>query len=183
MKKLASALVLGGMLAAGALIAPGLAHAAPVTWTVPATTLPDGAVVSGTFVYDTATSTISNVNITQTAVRPGAYTFLANFPGFYRGGQRAASVIAGNETWYVNTSGILAAGGAYSAARIGTGGCLSAPGGICNNADITNSVTNVTITGVGASAVPTMSEWAMILFGLMLAGGAALYVQRRQMAV
>ncbi len=30
------------------------------------------------------------------------------------------------------------------------------------------------------AAVPTLSEWAMILFGLMLAGGAALYVQRRQ---
>ncbi|NBB66231.1 IPTL-CTERM sorting domain-containing protein, partial [Pseudomonas sp. ODNR1LW] len=27
----------------------------------------------------------------------------------------------------------------------------------------------------------TMSEWAMILFGLSLAGGAALYIQRRRM--
>ena len=33
------------------------------------------------------------------------------------------------------------------------------------------------------AAVPTLSEWAMILFGLLLAGGAALYIQRRQMAV
>ena len=30
--------------------------------------------------------------------------------------------------------------------------------------------------------VPTMSEWAMILFGLILAGGAALYIQRRRLA-
>lgn len=30
--------------------------------------------------------------------------------------------------------------------------------------------------------VPTMTEWAMILLGLMLAGGAAVLVQRRQMA-
>lgn len=30
--------------------------------------------------------------------------------------------------------------------------------------------------------VPTLSEWAMILFGLILAGGAALMIQRRQMA-
>lgn len=28
--------------------------------------------------------------------------------------------------------------------------------------------------------VPTLSEWAMILFGALLAGGAALYVQRRR---
>jgi|GEM_PF-4226534 len=32
-----------------------------------------------------------------------------------------------------------------------------------------------------AAAVPTMTEWAMILFGTMLAGGAALYLQRRRL--
>lgn len=30
--------------------------------------------------------------------------------------------------------------------------------------------------------VPTMSEWAMILLGLVLAGGAAVYLQRRRIA-
>lgn len=38
-----------------------------------------------------------------------------------------------------------------------------------------------TVTEVAAAPVPTMSEWMMILFGLMLAGGAAFYIQRRQM--
>lgn len=37
--------------------------------------------------------------------------------------------------------------------------------------------------GAAPAAVPTLSEWAMILFGLILAGGAALYIQRRQIAV
>lgn len=32
-----------------------------------------------------------------------------------------------------------------------------------------------------AAAVPTLSEWAMILLGLMLAGGATLYIQRRRL--
>lgn len=32
---------------------------------------------------------------------------------------------------------------------------------------------------VVAAAVPTMTEWAMILFGTLLAGGAAMYIQRR----
>lgn len=32
-----------------------------------------------------------------------------------------------------------------------------------------------------AAPVPTMSEWAMILFGIVLAGAAALYLQRRRM--
>ncbi|MBB5746878.1 IPTL-CTERM sorting domain-containing protein [Brevundimonas variabilis] len=38
-----------------------------------------------------------------------------------------------------------------------------------------------TATEVTPAPVPTLSEWAMILFGLALAGGAALYIQRRQL--
>lgn len=33
------------------------------------------------------------------------------------------------------------------------------------------------------AAIPTMTEWGMILFGVLLAGGAALFVQQRQRAV
>ena len=33
---------------------------------------------------------------------------------------------------------------------------------------------------VTAAPVPTLSEWALILFGVILAGGAALYIQRRR---
>ena len=32
-----------------------------------------------------------------------------------------------------------------------------------------------------STAIPTLSEWAMILLGLTLAGGAALYIQRRRL--
>lgn len=32
-------------------------------------------------------------------------------------------------------------------------------------------------------SVPTMTEWAMIMFGTILAGGAALYIQRRRLSV
>jgi hypothetical protein len=32
----------------------------------------------------------------------------------------------------------------------------------------------------GSAPVPTMTEWAMILFAMMLAGGAALHLQRRR---
>ena len=34
---------------------------------------------------------------------------------------------------------------------------------------------------VAPTPVPTMTEWAMILFGTILAGGAALYIQRRKL--
>jgi hypothetical protein len=36
---------------------------------------------------------------------------------------------------------------------------------------------------VAPAPVPTMSEWAMIILGTMLAGGAALYIQRQQRAI
>lgn len=44
-----------------------------------------------------------------------------------------------------------------------------------------NGVTVVT-RAAAAVGVPTMTEWAMILFGLLLAGGAALHLQRRRFA-
>lgn len=38
-------------------------------------------------------------------------------------------------------------------------------------------------TATTPAPVPTMSEWAMIILGTMLAGSAALYIQRRKQAV
>jgi hypothetical protein len=37
------------------------------------------------------------------------------------------------------------------------------------------------VSVVSATPVPTMSEWAMILFGTLLAGSTALYLQRRRL--
>ncbi len=50
--------------------------------------------------------------------------------------------------------------------------------------DFTDSTFSVTFTAgpTPPAAIPTMSEWAMIFFSVLLAGGAALYIQRRQMA-
>lgn len=39
------------------------------------------------------------------------------------------------------------------------------------------------VSAVAPAAVPTMSEWAMILLGVLLAGGAALTIQRRRASV
>ena len=41
----------------------------------------------------------------------------------------------------------------------------------------------LTYTAAPPAPVPTLSEWAMILFGTILAGGAALYIQRRRFTV
>lgn len=44
-------------------------------------------------------------------------------------------------------------------------------------------IDDVSFVSVGGpvAAVPTMTEWAMILFGLVLAGGAAVMIQRRRL--
>lgn len=38
------------------------------------------------------------------------------------------------------------------------------------------------VQAVTVAAIPTLSEWAMILFGTILVGGAAVYIQRRQLS-
>ena len=52
------------------------------------------------------------------------------------------------------------------------------------NSENTNGAGSSLTTAAAAppATVPTLSEWAMILFGVILAGGAALHVQRRQFA-
>ena len=45
-----------------------------------------------------------------------------------------------------------------------------------------NPANQLILTRAAVATVPTMSEWAMILFGLMLAGGAAVTLSRRRTA-
>lgn len=57
--------------------------------------------------------------------------------------------------------------------------------GFSNGPSCCNEVYGDSVSLIAAPAVatvPTMSEWAMILFGLLLAGGAALHIQRNRRA-
>ncbi|MBN8529273.1 MAG: IPTL-CTERM sorting domain-containing protein [Caulobacterales bacterium] len=61
---------------------------------------------------------------------------------------------------------------------------------VYNNPAPQGQLNTFTITGPGniscsscVAPVPTMSEWAMILFGVLLAGGAAVFIQRRRFQV
>lgn len=65
------------------------------------------------------------------------------------------------------------------------GGNVTVTGGdYVINSEATNGAGSSLTTAAAAppATVPTLSEWAMILFGVILAGGAALYVQRRRFA-
>jgi len=74
-----------------------------------------------------------------------------------QGGQFAVGLVNANATNTASTDGIF-------------GGGLS------------TDIRDLVLTRAGPAPVPTLSDWAMILFGLILAGGAAVYIQRREMA-
>ena len=132
---------------------------------------------------------------------PGTSTFLGGtggVPGMWAGsggggGAAGAAVFAFTGAATVTNSGQLgglsataglagAIGGtdrcsvAGAAGSVGTVDLAAAPG-----ATVTGSLISGSPLPPAPAPVPTLSEWAMILFGTLLAGGAALYIQRRQM--
>lgn len=77
--------------------------------------------------------------------------------------------------------------GNYVCGARGPNGAVSGPGSctaITNDASssVAESSTATVVTTTVVAPIPTLSEWAMILFGAMLAGGAALYIQRQRFA-
>lgn len=102
--------------------------------------------------------------------------------------------VTAGQTYVIFLSGVNSAGTGAGSLRGtpvdslagGTGAFQLAP----SQADWTASAWSTTgsndigvTVNFAVAAVPTLSEWALIVFGLMLAGGAALYLQRREMAV
>lgn len=107
--------------------------------------------------------------------------------GTLRGGLGVGGSADGNSNPWVGGGGGGYYGGGVASAHGGAGGGSSYIGG----SGLSNGLTTagvrvgdgiVTITYAQATAVPTLSEWAMILFGVVLAGGAALMIRRRSLA-
>ncbi len=92
----------------------------------------------------------------------------------------ASGTIAANTpiTVTIANASTVATPGPYQAVTFRT--AMSQGGTI----DEANPKPGYTLTAASpVNAVPTLSEWAMILFGTILAGGAALYVERRRHTV
>lgn len=87
----------------------------------------------------------------------------------------AGSQGVANTVCYVRGAG----GSALDAATFGPGNCNDFLVDPESSVGTANSPTVVTAPPLPAT-VPTLSEWAMILFALLLAGGAALMIHRRQ---
>ena len=189
----ARSLLNGALLAIGLSLGAGAACADPITWSLYGVTFEDGGRASGTFVYDADTNTFSAVNIVTTGGGAPGATYTQ--PGGVYGG--AGLPVAGSRVGVLTLSGpgvgrrnlnlqLLAgmtdAGGlinirptsAFSAETA----CADAP---CATATAVRGVTGGAVTSypLPPATIPTLGEWAMILFGLALAGMAALTVMRR----
>lgn len=92
-----------------------------------------------------------------------------------------------NDADTINNRTCATRGAGSSAASLSAaaGSCsvLAAPDGNESTASVVSPFSFVVAAPPPPPAtVPTLSEWAMILFGLLLAGGAAVHVQRRRAA-
>ena len=119
--------------------------------------------------------------VTATVSTAGVYTFVDNFTpgdaslGVYSGAFNATTPATNCVATVDDNQNVTLSAGTYTFVLTSLGTALT-------------STYQYTITGPAAvviapaASVPTMSEWAMILFGLLLVGGAAVMIQRRRLA-
>jgi hypothetical protein len=169
-------------LALGLALPAASAFAAPVTWNVTGTFV-GGGTVAGSFVYDADTNAYSSINITTTAgSEPGAF-YTATSPLFTNSPTQFVAVTAagrgaGNPRLVLEFSPSLNNAGGVRTLDGEEGTCVLN----CNSfGSLPRPAIGSANTAVPAT-VPTMSEWTMILLGVLLAGGAALTIQRRRKA-
>jgi hypothetical protein len=173
------------------LAAPAAALAQTATYNISGTfTAPATGSFSGSYVVNTGPNTLVSANIQVTAGK--AVDGVTDLP--------AATYVYSN----VESANAFAYAAVVPASPSTTrGGFLQVSGtkasptavtflfdGVCATNVCDNIVTGAATRREGSgtvvlapppATVPTLSEWAMILFGLILAGGAALYIQRRQL--
>lgn len=180
-KLLAAAVALSASLIATA------ASAAPVVWTIPSTPVTGGRIISGNFVFDAslpADQRLVSINVTETGPTPTTYAFTGGLNDPFVFGQSVAVATTSDRAIAINLSAIpTSAGGNHTVPVIYVERCITVTAGKCTNLGVTLSAHNVVISSSAPAAVPTLSEWAMILFGMILAGGAGLYIQRRRQIV
>lgn len=173
-------------LAAALAAAPFAALAAPVTYTVTGTfTDTNQGGFSGTFVYDADTNLFSAINLSSTAgpgFAPATYnaSILPNVPNAVRVTANGATPLGARCLVLALNGPMTNAAPTLTITQTWEGtaadaGCTSFSGWRPGAA---GTVTPVVIP----APVPTMTEWAMILMGLLLAGGAAVMIQRRRPA-
>lgn len=173
---------------------PALALAQPVptlTYNVSgAFNAPATGSFSGSYVVNTSNNTIvsADIRVTGGKATDGTTDLPAN-NYIYTGSElsnmfRFSTAVPANGL----RGGFIAVNGTKSAptsfASIRDSVCSNS---VCSQNNITSSNSRLSTNGTVAlfvvAPVPALSGWALMSFGLALAGGAALYTQRRRMTV
>ena len=144
--------------------------------------------VMGQFTYDQTANTFSAVSVSTTAGNGPAGAAPAVTYTVVKTGAAASGVTflagpagIGQKAILFNISpDLTTANPAISAAAEATCTDAACGGFTFNRQGYVPGTFGRTLVVVPPAPVPTMSEWAMILFGMILAGGAALYIQRRR---
>lgn len=193
-------------MAAALIMAPSLAFAAPVTWYIHnaemlalSDSTPSGT-LEGSFKYDVDTGDYSDVNIVRKDTAGAiveTFTVVGNLApqaptsgkvAAIPTGATASFTYSGPGVILMFTTGMATASGSTNINGGGTriGQCLSQSLNFCNGMDAASYlaagayVSTSSTPTPAVAAVPTLTEWAMIMLGLTLAGGAVLTLQRRR---
>ena len=169
MKRFVSAfLFMSGLLVANEV------NAAPVTWTL-TSSFASPTTVTGTYSYDSDTNAYSNVNLTYyngTTYFPITYAISS-----YNQNDRFVGSVNGaiqNVSPAVNlglVSPMTNSGGTIQANDLRVDTCQATSNGQCTVVGVphlSNLALSASVTGVPLSAVPSLSEWAQLMLGLMV---------------
>lgn len=163
-------------------------HAAPVTWYISGQ-FTDGGTISGSYVFDSSTTTFSSINITTTAGSAGAgYHYIAIHPTMLQDASHIRVVTLGSGD--LSTAHYLAIN--LSSAMSGSGGTITvgADGAgvysefACSNSGCTlttqyRQLSGATVTTTAPAAVPALSGAGMVSAAVLLLACALILIKRR----
>lgn len=142
---------------------------------------------SGTYVYDTTTASVISSSVQTTAGRANdgvASLPAGNFTVITHQSPNSLRISSAPDATNLRGARLgpapLAASGVvyFRESRCVTFNCFT----MISNGDVDRVGEGTSFLVPAPAPVPTLSEWAMILLGVMLAGGAALTIQRRRTA-
>lgn len=147
---------------------------------------------SGSFTYETTTQKVTAASVTVSAglSDDGSPRSAATYNTVTASSQlhftvTNAPLAQGNRVFVILATGAFFSSPNPAISNAYDGQCTDASCPGLNAASAGTSTGSPPITlaqGVPPTPVPTLTEWAMILLGLTLAGGAVVVIQRRRMA-
>jgi|GEM_PF-5626092 len=161
------------------------ALASPVVWTVTGV-LASGEAISGSFIYDADTNNYSNMNVISNG---GEGPFTLNKPSYVPSTNLSSFIQSpaslNQNGIFMNTATKTNAGGtlAINVGPFSGSGLFTCTDPLCSSpTSVTTGqyFTSGTISGVPATPVPILSQWAMIILGALFAGISLILARLRK---